>query len=409
MFIKYILPILAISGVGYAAYSVREMSKSPPATAPFEQPASRDLLAKNLEDELGRQLLARKLIAGSGLIEASQENIPIGTAVPGLVMEVFVKIGDHVQKGEKLFQIDDRTLRSELMVREAELRSAQATLDRLRFAPRPEDVPPVKAAVEEAQAKLNDAEAALARSERLRSQQMIPASDYDRDRYSSIAARATLARANADLEKLLAGTWEKDLGVAQAGVALAQANVERVKLELERHTVNALANGEVLQVNIRPGQFAAATWKEPMIVLGDLKRYHVRIDIDEHDLPWFQRKAWAIATVKGKPTQPFLLDFVKIEPYVIPKRSLTGESVERVDTRVLQVVYALPEGVEGQLYVGQQLDAYLASKLVKSTDIDDDLARLKQAWEVLSRQSSPSSSSASRSSAGEVAAPAKEG
>ncbi len=48
-------------------------------------------------------------------------------------------------------------------------------------------------------------------------------------------------------------------------------------------------DGEVLQLNVRLGQFAAMTWKEPMIVLGDSKRLHVRVDIDENDLPYFSR------------------------------------------------------------------------------------------------------------------------
>jgi hypothetical protein len=43
---------------------------------------------------------------------------------------------------------------------------------------------------------------------------------------------------------------------------------------------------------------------------------------------------------------------------VIPKKSLTGDNTERVDTRVLQVIYAL-EGAEGRVYVGQQLDVFL--------------------------------------------------
>ena len=48
---------------------------------------------------------------------------------------------------------------------------------------------------------------------------------------------------------------------------------------------------------------------------------------------------------------------MRVEPYVVPKRSLTGESTERVDTRVLQVLYAI-ETAGRRLYVGQQLDVF---------------------------------------------------
>ena len=52
------------------------------------------------------------------------------------------------------------------------------------------------------------------------------------------------------------------------------------------------------------------------------------------------------------------LEFVRVDPYVIPKRSLTGDNTERVDTRVLQVIYSLR--TEGKpIYVGQQLDVFM--------------------------------------------------
>jgi HlyD family secretion protein len=96
-----------------------------------------------------------------------------------------------------------------------------------------------------------------------------------------------------------------------------------------------------------------------LIVMGDVKRLHVRVDIDENDLPMFERGAEAIATLKGKPQVRFPLRFVKVEPYVVPKRSLTGDNTERVDTRVLQVIYALPDERPVPVFVGQQMDVFL--------------------------------------------------
>jgi hypothetical protein len=43
---------------------------------------------------------------------------------------------------------------------------------------------------------------------------------------------------------------------------------------------------------------------------------------------------------------------------VIPKKSLTGGSTERVDTRVLQVIYQF-DPPNRPLYVGQQVDVYI--------------------------------------------------
>ena len=66
----------------------------------------------------------------------------------------------------------------------------------------------------------------------------------------------------------------------------------------------------------------------------------------------------AEASLRGDPSRKFPLRFVRVEPYVIPKKSLTGDNTERVDTRVLQVLYAI-ERTDHPVYVGQQLDVFI--------------------------------------------------
>jgi multidrug resistance efflux pump len=345
MITKYFFPVLAVGGLFFAVFTVISARQPAPAAQPIVEPPTKP-------EKL-------TMIAGSGLVEARRENIPIGVNIPGVVTEVFVKKGEKVEAGAALFRVDDRDFKAQLAVREAELASAKAQLHKLIVAPRPEDIPPAKAAAEEAQARMNDAEAALARTERLFERQMIAASDYDKDRYAYYAAKATYAKAKADLERVLAGSWKEDIEIARAAVQMAQGQVDSIKTNLERLTVRAPMDGEVLQLNVRLGQFAAMTWKEPMIVLGDSKRLHVRVDIDENDLTYFSKGAEAVATLKGRPQVRFPLTFVYVEPYVIPKQSLTGYNSERVDTRVLQVIYELGADRQFDVYIGQQMDVYL--------------------------------------------------
>ena len=122
--------------------------------------------------------------------------------------------------------------------------------------------------------------------------------------------------------------------------------------------IRALVDGEVLQVNVRPGEFVGAPPSQALIVLGNVTQLHVRVDIDEYDIPRFVPEAPARATLKGQPDEFFPLKFVRIEPYVVPKKSLTGDNTERVDTRVLQVIYAIDTGGK-RLFVGQQLDVFI--------------------------------------------------
>ncbi len=349
MVAKIVLPILALAGVLFAITRVVEARRPEPISQPIVEPPTRPDTVR--------------MIAGSGLVEARRENIPIGVNIPGVVVEVYVKKGEKVKAGAPLFKTDDREFKSMLAIREAELASAQAQLHKLIASPRPEDIPPAKAAAQEAQARMDDAEAALARTDRLFQRQMIAASDFDKDRFAYYAARATYAKAKSDLERILAGAWKEDIEIARAAVQLAQSQVESTKTNLERLIVRAPMDGEILQLNVRLGQFAASTWKEPMIVLGDSKRLHVRVDLDEPELLYFSKGAEAIATLKGRPNVRFRLKFVYVEPYVIPKQSLTGNNSERVDQRVLQAIYELPDDRPVDVYIGQQVDVYVKAVL----------------------------------------------
>ena len=102
----------------------------------------------------------------------------------------------------------------------------------------------------------------------------------------------------------------------------------------------------MLQVNLRLGEFAqAGPLSTPLMLLGNVDELHVRVDVDENDAWRVGRDAAATAYVRGNPSIKHASKLVRIEPYVIPKKSLTGDSTERVDTRVLQVIYAFdPQG-----------------------------------------------------------------
>lgn len=378
MFSKIVLPLLAVAGLSFAVYTVVLARQPLPASVPQVSPPVRPSL---------------RSIAGAGIVEARRENIPIGVNVPGVVTEVFVKKSDVVKQGDPLFRVDDRDLKAQLRIYEAQLVSMKAQWHKLKAAPRPEDVPPAEAAVEEARARLNETEAAMARTERLYNRQMAAAGDFDKDRFTYSASKAAFLKVTAELERIKRGTWQEDLDVSQAAVDLASSQVESARINLDRLTVRAPLDGDVLQLNIRLGQFAAMTWKEPMIVLGDIQRLHVRVDIDENDLPWFEKNAPALATLKGRPGVKFALGFEYVEPYVIPKQSLTGSNSERVDTRVLQVVYALPDNRPVDLYVGQQMDVYLRAALApKGISLDTDL----KAGDPFARDADPTPQTATR-------------
>lgn len=300
-------------------------------------------------------------IAGAGLIEPRSENIEVGAVVPGTVMEVFVKVGQKVTAGAPLFRLDDRQKKSELLVQKARQQEAEAQLHRMEHMPRKEDVPPSEALVKRAQADVKARLDELNRTEQLVARDVSTKQDYIQREQAYLAARAQLDQAEAEHARLLAGSWEEDLAVARAQVAMTRETVTQAEVEIERLLVTAPIDGTILQVDVRPGEYVGTPPGQPLMVLGDLSVLHVRVDIDEQDLPRFRPGLPGKGYVRGDAQTAIPMSFVRVEPYVEPKRSLTNSGTERVDTRVLQVIYALNPGQQ-TVYVGQQIDVFLDAK-----------------------------------------------
>src|SRR6266542_1893249 len=245
-------------------------------------------------------------VAGAGIVEASTENIAIGTPIAGIVSKINVQVGSRVKRGDPLFSIDSRATRAELTVRQA--------------------------AVQVAEAQLANAKNQFARVQNINSR-AVSVEERDKRRYA--------------------------VQIAEAQLAEAQANVQSTETDLERMTIRAPVDGQVLQLKVRPGEFAATgVLAQPLILLGSVDRMNVRVDVDENDAWRVKDGAPAVAFLRGNKDIKTPLKFVRFEPYVVPKRSLTGDSTERVDTRVLQVIYSFDRG-DLLIYVGQQMNVFI--------------------------------------------------
>ena len=70
----------------------------------------------------------RDYVAGAGVLEASTQNIAVGTPVPGIVSDVYVRWGDRVKTGDRLFKIDDRGLQADLVSAAAKVHQSESVL-----------------------------------------------------------------------------------------------------------------------------------------------------------------------------------------------------------------------------------------------------------------------------------------
>jgi RND family efflux transporter MFP subunit len=304
---QYLLPVLAAGAALFATVSVVRTQPVREVTEPVSPPP-----ASSFTDT----------VAAVGLIEASTEHISVGTPLSGVVTEVLVTLNQSVRAGTPLFRLDTRALQASLAVHESQLTAARA-----RQAT--------------AQCQVEDLNDRLERSLKLRSSTVISEDELIRTRFALKVSQARVVE-------------------AQAEVAVAEASAASVRTEITRSTILAPVDGTVLQLKIRPGEFANAAGAptSPLLLLGNLSPLHLRVDIDEHEAWRVQPGTRAKGHVRGNAALASPLSFVRFEPFVIPKRSLTGDSIERVDTRVLQAIYRL-DRTDLRLYAGQQMDVFI--------------------------------------------------
>lgn len=357
-----ILPAIAVMAFSFMVWHLVKTHRPTPDVLPPVEPARSPYSTT---------------IAGAGLVEPRSENIQVAAIVPGTVAEVRVKVCDRVNVGDVLFRLDDRQRTAELAVQRAHVRRAEAELSRWEHLPRPEDLAPSEARVEKVLADLMAQQDQLDRTRELVTQNVLPEQDLVLSEQATRAAKATLSQARSEDVRLKAGAWEEDLLVARAELLWAQELLRQAEMEVERLMVRAPIRGTILKVNVRPGEFAGTPAGAALLVMGDLDELHVRVDIDEQDLPRFRRGLPGQGYVRGDASAAIPLRFVRVEPFAEPKKSLTNSGSERVDTRVLQVIYAI-EGATN-VYVGQQIDVFLDGAPLPGTDSSEvpipDMAR----------------------------------
>ena len=305
MIVRRISFWLAIAGVLLTIATLWGAKEKPVAPPPLEAPPSNPYSST---------------VAASGIIEAVNENVRIAPPVSGLVTHVHVVVGDQVRRGQSLFQLDDRELRARLQTRQ-------------------DSIPSALARIEEQKIRLKDLMDQLGRLRAVEDQRAVSQDDIQRKWHEVEAAKRALIRAKAD-------------------VRLAKTQRDEVEILLKRLTVRAPRDGTILQVNVRAGEYAMVGAQDPYVLLGDTERLQVRADIDEVNAPLVQPDSPAVAYLKGSTERSIPLQFTRIEPYIVPKRSLTGDNRERVDTRVLQVIYRFDKP-DFPVYVGQQVDVFI--------------------------------------------------
>lgn len=298
MFWPIIVALIALMGV-ILGVKISDTPANPPSTCVmYTTPATNPY---------------KEAVSASGIIEAYENNVYLGMQVQGVVKRIYVEVGQEVKSGQLLLEVDDRLQRARVEI--------------------------ARAAVEVAKAKL---EKNVSQLERLTS------------------IKDSRAISQEDLKNK-----QNDVAIAENELKNAFAMLSDAEVSLDLTKLYSPKDATVLKMDFREGEYVnnegltSTTSNNALLILGNCTKLQARVDVDEYNAFRIRSDQKATAYVKGAAEVAIPLTFLRFEPYCIPKRSLTSAADERVDTRVLQVIYSFDTNPDFPVYVGQQVDVFI--------------------------------------------------
>lgn len=316
-------------------------------------------------------------IYANGIIESFQtagENVNLFPEVPGSIASILVTEGQVVATGTPLLTIDDSVQRAVVEQQRSQAEAALAQLQALRAQPRRESLAIVEAQIELARANLKSAQDQYDKQSRLYE---IDPRALSKDALDSATNALKVAAANVEvaqrqLDLTRAGAWSYDIENQQRQYdALHSAYLAGIA-QLAKYTLRAPADGVVLSIRAAVGSYVSpqgiySTYTgsfAPLLVMGGPQDYlAVRTYVDEtliHRLPDSSRIS-ARMFVRGTNVS-IPLEYVRTQPYVTPKVSLSDQRTERVDVRVLPMIFRFAKPTNVTLYPGELVDVFIGEE-----------------------------------------------
>lgn len=316
-----------------------------------------------------------KGIYAEGIVESDQpsgENINVYPEVAGTVKQILVAEGQEVKKGQVLLVIDDSIQRATVEQLESQSQAAFTLWQELKAEPRKETLDVNEAQVVAAQAALKTAQDTY--NKQLAAYELDPKS-VSKDALDTAANAVLTAKTNLEVavkqrDLTKAGAWIYDINNQERTYNALYKSYLSANALLSKYTLRAPSDGKVLAISPIVGSYVSGqgtydTYTQgmtPVLVLGaPLAQLSVRCYVDEILVPRLPdpSKMQAQMAVRGSDVK-IPLKYVRMQPFVSPKIELSDERLERVDLRVLPIIFRLEKPKSCNLFPGQLVDVYIS-------------------------------------------------
>ena len=260
-------------------------------------------------------------ILAYGKMEASQQ-VDVGAQVSGQIKNMYVALGDRVDKGELMVEIDDLPQQNAVKDGDARLKNAIAS----------------KVAKE---AQLLNAKIHLERQQNLIK--------------NGATTRADLDTAEANLK-----VYEAELEALVAQIAQSQIALDTAELDLTYTKITSPMDGIVVATVVKEGQTVNSSQTAPTIVkVADLSVMTIKAQISEADVTKLHPGMSAYFTILGEPNQRYEAVLRQIEPATETFQTTVGNAVTNFTEAVYYNGLFDVQNPDLKFYIGMSTQVYI--------------------------------------------------
>jgi HlyD family secretion protein len=314
-------------------------------------------------------------VYATGIIESLQpngENVNIFPDVSGKITAIYITEGQLLKMGDPILAIDD-SVQKEIVAKDlAQAQAAQTFLAELKAEPRPENLAVAQSQLDYAHSNLKNTKDQLDKIQRAYhlDPKSVSRNDLDNAINAFKISTQNLNVAKAQYNLVKAGAWSYDIQTQEQQYQAAVKAYFADKALLDKYLIRSPINGKTLTINAAIGSYVSPqgiynTYTQgmsPIVTMGEVENYMgVRCYLDEILVPQLPKAAKLTATmfIRGMNNKAIPLEFVRIQPYTSPKIQLSDRQQERVDVRVLPIIFKFKKPTDINVFAGQLVDIYI--------------------------------------------------
>ncbi len=296
-------------------------------------------------------------IAARGRVEGISEEIKVTSKLAGRLKEVRVEEGNHLKQGDVIAILENDDLLAAVHAGEAQLKDAEARLEKVLNGARPQERDEARATMEEARAAEENTRSLYNRWSTLYKQ----GGYVSKERVEEVESNWKMAKGRFDAATqryrlITAPPRREDVDMARAQVANVRAELEGSRVNYENSFIRAPIAGVVLKKYLKPGESIIAFDRSsaPVISLTDDSILRVRAEVDETDVNKIRLGQRAAITADAYGSRIFQGAVVRIGNSIGKKNIRTDDPTEKVDTEVLETLVQLDPNE--RIQVGLRVD-----------------------------------------------------